>query len=434
MVWLASRNQRIDTENAFRVGPLIAAVEARGQSVVRLNFGEPDFPVPAPILDSLKSALDGGATRYCDPQGIPALRRAIAEHVGGRRGFEVDPETVVVFPGGKPAIGLSQQVYCEPGDEVIYPSPGFPIYESFIRYVGAVPVPLHLDASNGFAFDPDTLADLITPRTRMVFLNFPSNPTGGVASQAQLTRIGEVIDARCGPDVRVFSDEIYEDILFDGASHFSIASLEALRARTVIASGFSKSFAWTGGRVGYAVMPNREEAACFRQLNINYFSCVPAYNQAAAITALQSSEVWDAVRGMTETFERRRDLMVDSLNALDGFSVQRAGGAFYLFPDIHGVCEALDLSGFHAALPDALRARTSPSSLFQLFALDQHGVAALDRRSFGRIGAEGKDYLRVSIAAADAQLLAGVAALRDAAADGPGLARFLREKRWHEMI
>jgi len=233
MVWLASRNTRIDTENAFRVGPLIAATEARGQSVVRLNFGEPDFPVPAPIVATLKQALDGGATRYCDPQGTPELRQAIATHVGSRRGFEVDPATVVVFPGGKPAIGLSQQVYCEPGDQVIYPSPGFPIYESFIRYVGAVPVPLHLDAGNGFSFDADALADLITPRTRMIYLNFPSNPTGGVASRAQIERLAAVIDARCGPDVRIFSDEIYEDILFDGAEHFSIASLPSMRSRTV---------------------------------------------------------------------------------------------------------------------------------------------------------------------------------------------------------
>lgn len=434
MVWLASRNQRIDTENAFKVGPLIAAVEARGEPVVKLNLGEPDFPLPEPIRDAIKVALDAGETHYCDPQGTLPLRTAIAEHAGRRRGFEIDPAQVVVFPGGKPAIGWSQQVYCEPGDEVIYPSPGFPIYESFIRYVGAVPVPLHLNAGNGFSFDDDTLDSLITSRTRMIFLNFPSNPTGGVASRDQLERLAAVIDARCGPDVRVFSDEIYEDILFDGAEHVSPASIESLRSRSVVASGFSKTFAWTGGRVGYAILPNVEEARCFRQLNINYFSCVAAYNQSAATVALTSDAVWRDVARMTETFQGRRDRVLAALEQLPGVSCQTPGGAFYVFPDIAGVCDALDLTGFHAALPHELRILTAPSSLFQLFALDAHGVAVLDRRSFGKLGAEGHEFLRLSIAASDEQLMTGIAALRDAASDRAGLNRFLDSGCWRAML
>ncbi|MEM7379008.1 MAG: aminotransferase class I/II-fold pyridoxal phosphate-dependent enzyme [Pseudomonadota bacterium] len=434
MVWLAARNRQIDTENAFRVGPLIAAVEARGQSVVKLNFGEPDFPLPVDIREAIKAALDAGATRYCDPQGTLSLRTAIAEHAGCRRGFEIDPACVVVFPGGKPAIGLSQQVYCDPGDEVIYPSPGFPIYESFIRYVGAVPVPLHLNAETGFSVDPDALEALITPRTRMVFLNFPSNPTGGVASRAHLEALAAVIEAKCGPDVRVFSDEIYEDILFDGAEHASIASLPSLRSRTVIASGFSKTFAWTGGRVGYAILPNAEEAACFRQLNINYFSCVPAYNQAAAEVALQAPAVWEAVAAMTRTFEGRRDTVLAALDSVPGMHAETPGGAFYVFPEISGVCDALDLVGYHAALPEPLRAATAPASLFQLFALDVHGVAVLDRRAFGKIGSEGMAFLRLSIAASDAELLEGVARLRNAATDREGLNRFLDAGKWQAMV
>ncbi|MEM6987602.1 MAG: aminotransferase class I/II-fold pyridoxal phosphate-dependent enzyme, partial [Pseudomonadota bacterium] len=333
-----------------------------------------------------------------------------------------------------PAIGLSQQVYCEPGDEVIYPSPGFPIYESFIRYVGAVPVPLHLNAANGFSFDADALAELITPRTRMIFLNFPSNPTGGVASKAHLEQLGAVIEAQCGPDVRIFSDEIYEDIVFDGAEHASFANVPGMRARTIIASGFSKTFAWTGGRMGYAILPNVEEANCFRQLNINYFSCVPAYNQAAGVVALQSDAVWQAVATMTETFQRRRDLVMDAVAKVPGMSAQKPGGAFYLFPDIAGVCDALDLVGYHASLPSALRDNTSPAGLFQLFALYEHGVAVLERRAFGKLGAEGHEFLRLSIAASDEQLLEGVDRVRNAAADQAGLSQFLASGHWQTLL
>ena len=215
----AKRNSRIDTENAFKIGPHIVRVEQQKGAVIKLNLGEPDFPVPKHIKDEIKRQLDMDNTHYCDPKGLLSLRTAISNQVNATRGLKTNPEQVVVFPGGKPSIGLAQQVYCNPGDEVIYPSPGFPIYESFIRYVHAVPVPLHLDESANFTFSPDQLANLITPKTKLIYLNFPSNPTGGVASKSLLEETTRIILENCQPNVRIYSDEIYENIIFDGKQH-----------------------------------------------------------------------------------------------------------------------------------------------------------------------------------------------------------------------
>ena len=233
----SDRTFSIDTENAFKIGPHIDVVEHLSGNVVKLNLGEPDFPVPTHIKDEIKRQLDLDNTHYCDPQGLLTLREAISNQISETRGIAVDPERVVVFPGGKPSIGLSQQVYCNPGDEVIYPSPGFPIYESFVRYVGAVPIPLHLNENSNFAFTPEALAKLITPKTKLIYLNFPSNPTGGVVSHKQLEVIAEVILERCSEEVRVYSDEIYENIVFDDQNHTSIASVSGMESRTIIASG-----------------------------------------------------------------------------------------------------------------------------------------------------------------------------------------------------
>ena len=250
---------------------------------------------------------------------------------------------IVVFPGAKPAIGLVQQAYCNPGDEVIYPSPGFPIYESFVRYVGAKPVPLQLQEEKGFSFTAEQLSSLITPKTKLIILNFPSNPTGGVATQAQLESIAKVILEKCDSNTRVYSDEIYEYILFDGKTHFSIAQVPGMADRTIISSGFSKTFAWTGGRIGYACFPTIEEADAFKNLNINYFSCVPAYNQEGAREAYENPEMKAAIGKMVQTFEKRRNVIVEKLNEIDGISCRMPEGAFYLFPNVSGVCEKLGI-------------------------------------------------------------------------------------------
>ena len=284
----AKRNSRIDTENAFKIGPHIVRVEQQKGAVIKLNLGEPDFSVPKHIKDEIKRQLDLDNTHYCDPKGLLSLRTAISNQVNETRGLQTNPEQVAVFPGGKPSIGFAQQVYCNPGDEVIYPSPGFPIYESFIRYVNAVPVPLHLDESENFTFSPADLAHKITAKTKLIYINYPSNPTGGVASKSLLEETARIILERCQPDVRIYSDEIYEKIIFDGQQHHSISSIPEMTERTIIASGFSKTYAWTGGRIGYAVFPTVEEAEVFKKLNINYFSCVPPYNQEAARVALES--------------------------------------------------------------------------------------------------------------------------------------------------
>lgn len=374
----AHRVSLLGTENAFKIGPWIREVEDEGHRVIRCNLGEPDFPLPEHIAAEVKRRIDAGETHYVDPQGIEPLRAAIAKTAGERRGIAITPDRVVVFPGAKPPIGFAQQIYCDPGDQVIYPSPGFPIYESFTRFVDAVPMPLHLREENGFTLRAEDLEILLTPRTKLIFLNFPSNPTGGVASRAQLEEIAEVIRREAPPEARVYSDEVYEDILFDGAKHESIASLPGMAERTIIVGGVSKSYAWTGGRVGWAILPTAEEAAVFRTFNINYFSCVPAYNQWGAKVALESPESLRSIAVMNAEFQRRRDFVVDALNAIPGIRCQRPRGAFYVFPNVGGV--------------------TRDAAELQRRLLFRYYVATLDRRSFGVIGSEGKQYLRISVA------------------------------------
>ena len=422
----AERNSRIDTENAFKVGPHIVRVEQQKCAVIKLNFGEPDFSVPQHIKAEIKRQLDLDNTQYCDPKGLLSLRQAISKQINETRGLKTNPEQVVVFPGGKPSIGLAQQVYCEPGDEVIYPSPGFPIYESFIPYVRAVPVPLHLEESANFTFSPEQLENLITPRTKLIYLNFPSNPTGGVAGKELLEATAKVILERCHPNVRVYSDEIYENIIFDGQQHHSISSVPEMAERTIIAGGFSKTYAWTGGRVGYAVFPSVKEADVFKTLNINYFSCVPPYNQEAAREALENPLSKVAVQEMVETFETRRNLIWQKINEIPGITCQKPGGAFYLFPNISGVCENLGLIEKHQRL--SKEQQSSPDNIFQMFALYEHQVAVLDRKSFGQIGADGKYFLRLSIAADQAVLEEGVQRLKAASEDLSGLDKFLKER------
>jgi len=408
MPLLAERVSLIDSENAFKVGPWIRALEDSGTRVIKCNIGEPDFALPSHIADEVKRQIDLGQTHYCDPQGIEPLRGAIAKSMGESRGVDITPDRVVVFPGAKPPIGLSQQTYCNPGDEVIYPSPGFPIYESFTRYVGAVPRPLFLREESDFACAGDELAPLINDRTRLIVLNFPSNPTGGVASREQLRDLANVIRRKASPDVRVYSDEVYEAIRYDGAEHHSIA--RELPDNTIIVSGVSKSYAWTGGRIGWAVFPTAEEAAIFRNLNINYFSCVPAYNQFGAKVAIESPESVTFIAKMNAAFEARRNMVWSRLNLIDGIRCNLPRAAFYMFPNIAGVCARLGCD----------------STEFQRFLLFRHGVATLDRRSFGQIGSEGKHFLRISIATAFDELEEAMERIRIAAFDVDGFNEWRR--------
>jgi len=425
----ADRVAMIDTENAFKVGPYIKEVEDGGDKVVRCNLGEPDFPLPRHIAEEVKRQIDNDMTHYNDPQGILPLREAIAHTMGASRNLHITPDRVVVFPGAKPPIGFTQQTYCNAGDEVIYPSPGFPIYESFVRYIGATAVPLHLEESSGFNFRGSDLRSLISDRTKLIYINFPSNPTGGVATPEQLREIADVILAETGANARVYSDEVYERILFDGVVHSSIASVPGMEERTIIVSGVSKSYSWTGGRIGWAVFPTAEEAAVFKNLNINYFSCVPAYNQMGAKIALESPESEPAISMMVDAFQKRRDFVVDALNAIDGIRCQKPKGAFYVFPNIGGICESLGAVEAHASLPPSIRDCTTPSTLFQLFLLFDHHVATLDRKSFGRIGSEGKHYLRLSIATSMEQLELGMARLERASRDVDGFRAFVKAGR-----
>jgi aspartate/methionine/tyrosine aminotransferase len=424
---LAERTGVIGTENAFKVGPHIVQVEKAGHRVIKCNLGEPDFPLPKHIRNEVKRQLDSDNTHYCDPQGVLPLREAIACYMGSARGLEITPDRVCVFPGAKPPIGFSQQTYCNPGDEVIYPSPGFPIYESFIRYVGAVPVPLHLEESAGFSFTGADLGPLISDRTKIIILNFPSNPTGGVATTEQLEGIADVIRKRAPEHVRIYSDEIYENILFDVAVHHSIAAVPGLAEKTIIVSGVSKSYSWTGGRVGWAVFPTAAEAALFKNLNINYVSCVPAYNQMGAKLGIESPESLPEIRKMVAAFQERRDLVVDGLNAIPRVSCHRPKGAFYVFPNIGGLCEGLGVFAAYEALPEQVRAETSPSSLFQMFLLFRYHVAVMDRRSFGAIGAEGRHFLRLSIATGIDDLREAVTRIATAAKDTDGFTAFMKE-------
>jgi len=427
---ISDRTSRIATENAFKVGPYIVALENAGHKVIKCNLGEPDFPLPLHIREEVKAQLDKDNCHYCDPQGILPLRKAVARYIGEARGIEIVPEQVVVFPGGKPPIGLCQQTYCNPGDEIIYPSPGFPIYESFINYVGAIPVPLHLREELGFSFTGADLEKLITAKTKLIFMNFPSNPTGGVASKEQLEEIAEVIKRKCDPNIRIYSDEIYENILFDGAKNYSIASVEGMQEKTLIATGASKSYSWTGGRVGWVVFPSVEEALLFKNLNINYFSCIPPYNQEGARVAIESPLSKGTIAEMNAAFEERRDFVVDALNKMPGVKCQLPKGAFYVFPNIAGVVKNMKIDEAYAGLPKDIQKTTSPSTLFQMFLLWNYHVAMMDRKSFGQIGTENMHYLRLSIATGLEDLKIGMERMANAITDEEGFAQFI-EKQEH---
>src|SRR5688572_6899816 len=327
---VATRMMTIGTESAFEVSARARALEAEGRDIIHLQIGEPDFDTPAHVREAAKRALDEGATHYAPYPGIPALREAIAEDATRRKGFDVTPERVFVTVGGKGVMLYAILGTIDPGDEVIVPDPGYPIYESLVRFIGATPVPIPIRMENEFRLDIDELATLVTPRTRVLFINSPANPTGGVLTREDLTRIAELAIEH---DLWVVTDEIYGRILYDGAEHVSIAALPGMAERTIILDGFSKTFAMTGWRLGYAVVPT-SLIPTYSQLIINTISCAPTFAQVGAVEALVGPQ--DDVDAMVVEFKARRDLIVAGLNEIQGIRCATPLGAFYAFPSIAG--------------------------------------------------------------------------------------------------
>jgi aspartate aminotransferase len=380
---LAARMSRLGTETAFEVLARARALEAKGRSVVHLEIGEPDFDTPAHIVDEGVRALRGGFTHYGPSPGLPALREAVAEHVRRTRGIACAPDNVVVTPGGKPVMFYAMLALVEAGDEVLFPNPGFPIYESMIRFTGGTPVPLRLVEEKGFSLDVDMVERSLSPRTKMIILNSPHNPTGGTLTREDVARLAEILSAR--PDVVVLSDEIYSDLVYDG-EHHSILRHEGFAERTILLDGFSKTFAMTGWRLGYGVMP-AELAASLARLQTNSASCTASFTQMAGVAALRGD--WAPIRAMVEEFHRRRDLIVDGLNAIPGFRCVRPRGAFYVFPNVTG-------TGI-------------PSKELQARLLDEAGVACLSGTAFGDWG---EGYLRFSYANSTQNILEALHRIR----------------------
>jgi aspartate/methionine/tyrosine aminotransferase len=366
---LAARMQSIGTETAFEAAARARALEATGRSVIHLEIGEPDFDTPANIRDAAKRALDSGKTHYPPFPGIPELREAIAADSALRRGFAPDPADVFVTVGGKGVMYYAILALVDPGDEVIVPDPGYPIYESVTRFMGGVPVPIAIRQENDFRLDPDELASLVTDRTKLIVINSPANPTGGVLTAEDLRRIAAIAIER---DVAVLSDEIYSRILYDGAEHSSIAALPGMRERTIVLDGFSKTWAMTGWRLGYGIVPESLRHG-FGRLLINSVSGATSFAQWGAVEAIAGPQ--DEVEAMVEEFRARRDLVVDGLNAIPGIRCLRPTGAFYVFPEISGT----GLTG--AALADRL--------------LNESGVSVLAGTAFGEVGV---NHIRLSYA------------------------------------
>jgi aspartate aminotransferase len=365
---LAQRMVGIGTETAFEAAARARALEAQGRHIVHLEIGEPDFDTPVNIRDAAKRALDEGWTHYGPPLGQPKLREAIAAESKRFRGIDVDPQTVVVTPGAKPIMYYAILALIEPGDEVVYPDPGFPIYESMTRFTGGTPVPYALREENDFRLDPDELRSLITDRTKLIIFNSPHNPTGGVLTREDITAIADIARER---DITVMADEIYGRGIFEG-EHVSIATLPDMRERTIILDGFSKAWAMTGWRLGFAILP-RELVDPFSKLIINSVSCTSSFEQIAAVEALEGPQ--DSVRQMVEEFRARRELIVDGLNRIPGLRCRMPHGAFYVFPNVSGT----GMNGTQMA--DSL--------------LHDGGVCTLSGTAFGQVG---KDHIRISYA------------------------------------
>ena len=364
----AHRLDRLHGEGAFEVLSRARALEAQGRHVIHMEIGQPDFATPATIVQAGKQALDDGYTHYTPAAGLPQVRQTIADYVAETRAMPVVPENVVIVPGGKPMIFYAILGLVNAGEEVVYPNPGFPTYESMIDFVGATAVPMALREERGFSFEPDEFVSLINENTKLIILNSPGNPTGGIMSRADLEVVAELAIKH---DCWVLSDEIYSRLVYDG-EFYSIATLPGMQERTVVMDCFSKTYAMTGWRLGYGVMPV-DLAEGVTRLMINSNSCTAAFTQVAGAAALTGDQT--PVIEMAAEFKRRRDVIVEGLNALPGITCLKPEGAFYVFPNVSG------LGGTEKEIADAL--------------LSEAGVATLPGTAFGEYG---RGYLRFSYA------------------------------------
>ncbi len=379
---LNSRVSQLQVESAFEVLVRARALEKQGRSVIHLEIGEPDFPTPPHIIEAGKRAMDEGYTKYGPTAGLPELRESIARYISRTRGLTVDPAGVCVVPGAKPIMFFSMLALIEPGDEVIYPDPGFPIYESMIRYTGAVPVPIPLVESRGFSFDLDIFRSKLSDKTRLVILNSPENPTGGTIPADDMAQIAAMLRDR---DVMVLSDEIYTRLCYD-AQPVSIATFEGMQEKTIILDGFSKTYSMTGWRLGYGVMP-LWLAEVVNTLMVNSNSCTATFTQRAGIAALEGPQ--DCVDQMAAEFRKRRDAFCAGLNTIPGFRCPLPGGAFYAFVNV--------------------RETGIASKELSDYLLSEAGVACLNGGAFG---AQGDGYIRFSYANSLPNLLEAVGRIK----------------------
>lgn len=365
----AERMKSLGTETAFEVLAKARALEKQGKDIVHLEIGEPDFDTPRNIKDAATKALDEGYTHYVPSAGIPELRQAIADYISKTRNLKVTPEEVVVTPGGKPIMFYTVLALVNPGDEVLYPNPGFPIYESLINFVGAKPVPIPLEEKNDFSLDREYVKKMITKKTKLIILNSPENPTGGVLSREDLKVVADSISGR--NDAFVLSDEIYSRIIYEG-KHESITAFPGMKDKTILLDGFSKTYAMTGWRLGYGVM-HKDLALKVAQLMTNSNSCTSAFTQMAGVEALTGPQ--NEAERMVSEFKKRREVIVDGLNKVKGITCKKPRGAFYVFPNIEGTGMDCRKLGEHL--------------------LNNAGVAVLPGTSFGKYG---EGHLRLSFA------------------------------------
>jgi len=376
---LANRMKRLGTETAFDVLVRARNLEKQGRDVVHLEIGEPDFDTPKNIIDAANDAMNKGFTHYGPAQGLPEFREAIAEYISITRGVKYIADEVAVTPGAKPIMFFGIMACVNEGEEVIYPNPGFPIYESVINFVGAKPVPMPLLEEVDFRFDVKAFRKSVTDKTKMIIINSPHNPTGGILTKSDLEAIAEVAIEN---DIIVMSDEVYCNIMYDGAKHESIAALPEMKERTIIIDGHSKSYAMTGWRLGYGLMP-KDLAEQIAKLMVNSNSCTAAFTQMAGLAALKGPQ--DGVLARTAELKRRRDVIVKGLNSIKGITCKNPLGAFYVFPNV----KAMPMS----------------SDDFANTLLQDFGVAALSGTAFGKYG---DGYLRLSYAGSLASIEKGL--------------------------
>jgi aspartate/methionine/tyrosine aminotransferase len=376
---------RIGEENAFAVLARANALAAQGRDIINLGIGQPDFRTPDFIVEAAVKALRDGHHGYTPANGIPPLREAVAADLAKRFKVEVSPDSVMIMPGGKPTMFMSILMFGEPGVEIMYPDPGFPIYRSMIEFTGAKPIPVPIREENGFAFSAEETLKLITPRTRLLILNSPANPTGGVTPKTEVDKL--VAGLEKWPDLAVMSDEIYDHMVYDGEAHVCLLSYPSLRDRLILLNGWSKTYAMTGWRLGYAVWPGKLYDYA-RKLAVNLHSCVNASAQYAGLAALKGPQ--DEATKMVAEFDRRRKVVVEGLNKLPGVSCATPKGAFYAFPNIKR-------TGWKAkALASAL--------------LDDAGVAIIGGPDFGILG---EGYIRVSYANSTENILKALDRMRE---------------------